>query len=109
VTGYQLAKELGKDPTSVYRALDDLRRRGAVETTEGRTTAYRPVAAVELLRILKRDFWARSMQAREQLAQVATPPEDAGIYRLQTRAQTERLGAGRWSRRVALLDLAPRC
>ncbi len=108
-TGYQVAKQLGKDPTSVYRALEALRQRGAVETVAGRGRLYRPVAPDELIRLLKRDFWSRSVRAREQLAALASPVDDGEIYRLATRDQAlERFGqllddcTG-----VALLDMAP--
>jgi sugar-specific transcriptional regulator TrmB len=92
-TGYQVAKQLGKDPTSVYRALEALRQRGAVETVAGRGRMYRPVSPDELVRLLKRDFWSRSVRAREQLAAVAGTKDDAEIYRLATRDQAlERFG-----------------
>ena len=107
-TGYQVAKQLGKDPTSVYRALEALRQRGAVETVAGRGRMYRPVAPDELVRLLKRDFWARSVRAREQLAALATAADDAEIYRLATRDQAlERFGQLLDDcAEIALLDLA---
>jgi sugar-specific transcriptional regulator TrmB len=107
-TGYQVAKHLGKDPTSVYRALEALRQRGAVETVAGRGRQYRPVAPDELVRLLKRDFWARSVQAREQLAALAPPGDDAEIYRLATRDQAlERFGQMLDDcAEIALLDIA---
>ncbi len=108
-TGYQVAKQLGKDPTSVYRALEALRQRGAVETVAGRGRMYRPVAPDELVRLLKRDFWARSVRAREQLAALATAADDAEIYRLATRDQAlERFGQLLDDcTEIALLDVAP--
>ncbi len=108
-TGYQVAKRLGKDATSVYRALEALRQRGAVETVAGRGRQYRPVAPDELVRLLKREFWSRSVQAREQLAALATPADDAEIYRLVTRDQAlERFGQLLDdAAEVALLDLPP--
>lgn len=108
-TGYQVAKQLGKDPTSVYRALEALRQRGAVETVAGRGRRYRPVPPDELIRLLKRDFWARSVRAREQLAALAVRGDDAEIYRLATRDQAlERFGQLLDDcTDVALLDVAP--
>jgi sugar-specific transcriptional regulator TrmB len=107
-TGYQVAKQLGKDPTSVYRALEALRQRGAVETVAGRGRMYRPVSPDELVRLLKRDFWSRSVRAREQLAALAAPADDAEIYRLTTRDQAfERFGQLLDDcAEIALLDLA---
>lgn len=86
-TGYAVAKHLGKDPTAVYRALEALRQRGAVETVDGRGRRYRPVAPDALVRLLKRDFWARGVRAREQLAALTAPAGDEEIYRLATRDQ----------------------
>jgi sugar-specific transcriptional regulator TrmB len=108
-TGYQVAKQLGKDPTSVYRALEALRQRGAVETVAGRGRLYRPVSPDELVRLLKRDFWSRSVRAREQLAALAVPGDDAEIYRLATRDQAlERFGQLLDDcTEIALLDIAP--
>lgn len=108
-TGYQVAKRLGKDPTSVYRALEALRQRGAVETVAGRGRQYHPVAADELVRLLKRDFWSRSVRAREQLAALTAPTVDAEIYRLATRDQAlERCGQLLDDcAEVALLEVAP--
>jgi HTH-type transcriptional regulator, sugar sensing transcriptional regulator len=108
-TGYQVAKQLGKDATSVYRALEALRQRGAVETVAGRGRMYRPVPPEELIRLLKRDFWARTVRAREQLAALAVPPDDTEIYRLATRDQAlERFGQLlEECRETAFVDLAP--
>jgi sugar-specific transcriptional regulator TrmB len=108
-TGYQVAKQLGKDPTSVYRALEALRQRGAVETVAGRGRMYRPVPPDELVRLLKRDFWSRSVRAREQLAALAPLSDDTEIYRLATRDLAfERFGQLLDDcSEIALLDVAP--
>jgi HTH-type transcriptional regulator, sugar sensing transcriptional regulator len=109
-SGYRVAKSLGKDATAVYRALEELQRRGAVETVAGRGKQYRPVAPAELTARLSRDFERRSRDVAERLASLTPEPTVEDVFRLHDRDQVlDRFGElldG--CERVALLDLAPR-
>ena len=109
-SGYQVAKSLGKDATGVYRALEELQKRGAVETVAGRGKQYRPVAPAELTSRLSRDFERRSRDVAERLAALTPEPTIEDVFRLHDRDQVlDRFGElldG--CERVALLDLAPR-
>ena len=109
-TGYQVAKALGKDATGVYKALEELKRRGAVETVAGRGKQYRPLPPAELLRRLGREHSRLRHRTETGLAALTPPPNDEEVFRLHDREQVfdrfrSELAAVRG---VALLDLSPR-
>jgi sugar-specific transcriptional regulator TrmB len=83
VTGYAVAKELGKPAPNVYKALEKLEAKGAVELEHGRTRLCRPVPAAELLDMLERRFRQHRDQAAEGLRRLPGPVHDARIYHLR--------------------------
>ncbi|MFO7652400.1 MAG: hypothetical protein R6X25_01105 [Candidatus Krumholzibacteriia bacterium] len=113
MTGYRLARALGKDPTGVYRALDDLKRRGAVELVPGRKESsaarYWPVEPELVIRDLEREYRRRSREAARGLAPLKPRPDTEEVHRLHDRDQVlDRFGLLLDEcRYVALLDLAP--
>jgi len=108
-TGYQVAKALGKNPTTVYGALEDLLKRGAVETVAGRGRQFRPISPESLTRKLSVDFEARAEEARKRLASLHQETEYDEVLRLHTQSQVlerfEALLDG--CEKVALIQLAP--
>ena len=86
-TGYQVAKALGKNPTTVYNALEDLLKRGAVETVAGRGRQFRPSSPESLTRKLSVDFEARAEEARKRLASLHQETEYDEVLRLHTQSQ----------------------
>ncbi len=86
-TGYQVAKHLGKDPTSVYKALADLEKLGAVEVVGGRGRRFRPIDPEDLVRHLSRDYQRRARQARRVLAALRPAPPTPEVLRLSGRDQ----------------------
>ena len=108
-TGYQVAKALGRDPTSVYKALEELRRRGYVQTVAGRGKQYRPEDPQRLVDELARRARMQARRAKEAFRTLPRPRDEKEVYRLATRQQTidqfrQLLDE---SVNVALLDLAP--
>lgn len=83
ITGYAVAKELGKPAPNVYKALEKLEAKGAVELEHGRTRLCRPVPASELLDMLERKFRQHRNQAAEGLRRLPGPAHDARIYHLR--------------------------
>ncbi|MFH1842872.1 MAG: helix-turn-helix domain-containing protein, partial [bacterium] len=110
VSGYQVAKELKKDPTSVYKALRELVRIGGVVTTSGKGTLYAAVPPEDFIRILARRFNRLRAQANRALEGLRPEAPDQHLFTLRNRDQL--LQRFRDSldecRHVALLDLAPR-
>ncbi len=109
VSGYAVAKALRKDPTSVYKALDELARLGAVEVARGRGRLYRPADPEDLTHRLVERVRRRAEEAAAALSRLRVERTDDHVYSLTDRAQAldrcrEILGA---TRQVALLDLAP--
>ena len=109
-TGYQVAKAMGKDPTSVYKALEELRRKGFVETVAGRGKQFRPEDPDILLKRLERKARANAFSAKMAFREVPRPQPEQEVFRLTNRIQTidrfkQLLDE---TRNVALLDMAPR-
>lgn len=108
-TGYQLAKALKKDPTSVYKALEALVRLGAVEVDPDKTKRYRPVPAKAFTRQLVNDLKRKRRLAVETLSGLGAATRDQRVYSLRGREQVfdrcrELL---QHCRQVTLLDLTP--
>lgn len=108
-TGYQVAKAMGKDPTSVYRALEELRKKGCVETVAGRGKQFRPEDPQALLARLEGQISLQAGRARTAFGRLPRTADAGEVYRLATLQQTTRrcqqlLGE---TRQVALLELVP--
>jgi HTH-type transcriptional regulator, sugar sensing transcriptional regulator len=108
-TGYTVAKGVGRPTANVYKALESLRLRGALEVEEGRPRVCRAVPPEELLATLESDFQHRRSAAAERLAEMRAPSRDARVYHLQTPEQVfERFRSLLAEvEEVALLDLFP--
>jgi len=83
-TGYSVAKGLGKPTANVYKALDTLALKGAVEIEEGKKRLIRPVPYKELLQNLEMTFQRLRDTAAESLASLPDPDHDHRIYHLHT-------------------------
>ncbi len=89
-TGYRLAKELGKPVANVYKALETLEGKGAIEADRGKTRIFRPLPAEDFLGILESRFRHFRDKAAEGLRDLPGPKEDSRIYHLSDRDQVFR-------------------
>lgn len=109
LTGYGVAKALGKPAANVYKAIDTLADKGAVIVDEGGTRQCRAVPANEFLMRLERDFTLHRKEAAAALRHLPGPGEDTRIYQLRSRGQVfeqcRQLLAD--AKRVAHLDIFP--
>lgn len=83
-TGYSVAKGLRKPAANVYKALDTLAAKGAIEIEEGKTRQVRPVPYHELLEHLSVGFNRLREEAAASLATLPGPEYDHRIYHLHT-------------------------
>lgn len=109
VTGYRVAQGIGKPAANVYKAIDTLLAKGAVELEDDKTRQLRPVPYRELLQGLERRYRDHLTAAATSLSELPGPQEDVRIYQLQTRDQVisrcrAMLGA---AERIAVLDIFP--
>ncbi len=106
-TGYRVAKNLGKPAANVYKAIETLEAKGAVEVDDGRTRLCRPVPAAELLDLLERRFKRNRDQAAASLQRLPGPAQDSRVYQINHRDQL--FGKCRHmlqtAQRVVLVDL----
>ncbi len=109
VTAYHVAKKLGKNPNTVYNALDDLEKRGAVEVSMGRGKEYRPIAPEQLTDILKKDYESRIQYTRAHLHSLPRPCAPQEVLQVPTvgAAQSRFTRLLSECRKVAVVDLAP--
>ena len=84
-TGYRVAQALGKPAANVYKAVETLLAKGAVELEKGKTRQLRPVPYRELLQRLERRYRDHLSVAETSLSELPGPAEDVRIYHLQTR------------------------
>jgi sugar-specific transcriptional regulator TrmB len=107
VTGYAIAKALGKPTANVYKALDTLAAKGAVEFDDGRTRRCRPVPPDVLMSGLEERFRRHRDRVEVGLRRLPGPDRDTRIYHLhdadQVYARCRRLLDS--AQQVALLDL----
>jgi sugar-specific transcriptional regulator TrmB len=87
LTGYRVAKNLGKPAANTYKALESLVHKGAVTLDDSESRVYSPVPAEEFLRQLDRVHASRRERAREALANLEPHRGDDRIYRLSSREQ----------------------
>ncbi len=94
LTGYGIAKQLGKPAPYVYRAIDALVQKNALFLDKSETKKYRAVPFAELLERLKLSFQNRCDTAKERMTQIQTAIFDDRVYHLNSvdqvfeRAQT---------------------
>jgi len=108
-TGYQVAKALGKNPTTVYNALEELLKRGAVETVAARGRQFRAISPDELTRKLEADYISRIQYTKDRLSQLPKVLGHDEVFRLHSQTQVLQRFGELLDRcgNVALLDLAP--
>jgi sugar-specific transcriptional regulator TrmB len=86
-TGYRIAKAVGKPVANVYKALQTLETKGAVEVDRGKVRMVRAVGAEQLLEILEGRFRRHRDRAADTLKQLPGPSDDTRIYHLRDRDQ----------------------
>ncbi len=84
LTGYRIAKNLGKPPAYVYRVLDSLQKKGAILVDEGDKRDCRAVPYPELLSQLGRDFEQKRKNAADRLKKLTVSDLDNKVYQLST-------------------------
>lgn len=87
LTGYGVAKALGKAAANVYKAIDTLAEKGAVIVDDGATRQCRAVPAKDFLERLQRDFVRNRTEAEAVLSRLPGPGEDTRVYQLRSRSQ----------------------
>jgi sugar-specific transcriptional regulator TrmB len=109
VTGYGVAKALGKPAANVYKALETLEGKGAVVVDDGKRKHYRAVPIAEFLRRLEREFDRHRRDAKAALARFPEPAEDTRVYQLRSREQVIERFRQMLSeaQEVAFLDIFP--
>ncbi len=86
-TGYRAAQALRKAPANVYRVLDALVEKGAVEVDEGEARVYRPVPVSEFLDRLQQRFNRSRTLAQDELSRLPGPRPDVRAYQIHDREQ----------------------
>ena len=84
MTPYRVGTLLGRATANVYKAVESLSQRGAVLIEEGESRTCRAVPVRQFLRELEREFLSVTREAAAALSQLAPPPVDERVYRLQT-------------------------
>jgi sugar-specific transcriptional regulator TrmB len=84
LTGYGIAKAIGKPAANVYKAIDTLSEKGAVIVDDGATRQCRAVPARDFLMRLERDFSHHRREAEEVLGRFPAPGADTRVYQLRT-------------------------
>jgi len=117
ISGYQLAKSLAKDPTSVYKALKNLENLGAIEATgsgegqkgKGKARRYRPVDPEIFTRSLVDNLREKRTRAIAELSRIQKAKGGNHVYTLRRRRRVEEQFETylRACEKVALLELSP--
>jgi sugar-specific transcriptional regulator TrmB len=84
-TGYRVAKALGKPAANVYKAMETLEGKGAIEVDRGHTKVCRPVPVAELIHLLESRFKRQRDQAFASLRRLPGPSRDTRVYQLRDR------------------------
>ena len=106
-TGYRVAHGIGKPVANTYKAIDSLRRKGAVMVDGARRC--RAVLPGELIQALEERRRRRVEAATRALAALSPSDQDEGLYALASRAQTLERFRDMMARasEVALVDAFP--
>ena len=73
LTGYRIAKLIGKQQANTYQALASLLQKGAVLVEEAESRTYSAVPPTELIGRLRRSFAERCDRAETALARIGSP------------------------------------
>lgn len=85
LTGYRIAKILGKPVANTYKTLESLKNKGAVLLEESSNSKiYSAVPITDYLNILEEQFRLKRKHAESQLQDLGKLPGKEGIYKLQT-------------------------
>ena len=84
MSGYSIAKKLGKPAAYVYRAIDALEKKGAVLKEVGTTRQLRATPIEEFINQLNTDYAARLSGAADNLSSINREDWDDKIYTLST-------------------------
>lgn len=109
LTGYGVAHAIGKPVANTYKAIEDLRNKGAVIVEDGPSRLCRAVPPAEFLAGLERSFHEKKESVAKALSEIAPPGNDMRIYQLETTEQVlERCRTMLQScKEVALVDAFP--
>lgn len=86
-TGYGVAKAVGKPVANVYKALQTLETKGAIEVDRGKVRMVRAVPVEQLLELLEGRFRRHRDHAADTLKNLPGPSDDTRIYHLRDRDQ----------------------
>ena len=86
-TGYALAKATGKPVANVYKAVESLEAKGAIVVAGLEPRTLRAVDPDDLVGALRSRFESRADDAQRALAQLHSPDESGGMYRLTSAQQ----------------------
>jgi len=108
-TGYRVAQSLGKPTANVYKALETLEQKGAIQVVEGAGRLVRAIDPEELLAQTDRRYRLQRERARSVLAGIRVATGDEKLYSLagydqvleRVRAMLDRAGT------MAILDIFP--
>jgi len=108
-TAYAVAKALGKTAPQIYKAIESLVAKGAVEVEEGQSQVCHAVSPDELLASQTRSFTSKIAAAEEALADIRSPVQTSGLTRLENihtlMARAESMLAE--AHRIVLIDAFP--
>lgn len=85
LTGYRIAKILGKPVANTYKALESLGKKGAVLLEESANSKiYSAVPITDYLNLMEEQFKLKRKNAEATLKDMKKFPVEKGIYKLQT-------------------------
>lgn len=99
MTGYGVAKKIGRPVANTYKAIDSLQTKGAVMVEDGDRQLVRAVPHTELLPRLERSFHNQVELVETALAKIQPEKDDGGIYSIESVEQV-------YARAEAMLDAA---
>lgn len=99
MTGYGVAKQIGRPVANTYKAIETLQAKGAIMVEDGDRQIVRAVPYRELLARLERGFRNQIASAEHALSKVTVEETDEGVYTLTTVDQV-------YARAAAMLDAA---
>lgn len=87
LTGYGIAKGIGKPTANTYKAIESLHNKGAVLIDDSATRLCRAVPPDELFDSFERRFANSRNRAKTELGKLRLSPDDNRVYQLQTTEQ----------------------
>ncbi len=85
ITGYRVAKIIGKPVPNTYKVLDKLQAMGAVlEDDSGKSRLYSAVPVQDYVKVVIRGLEHSSRKLEKELEELGKPPPEEGVYRLTT-------------------------